>query len=182
MSINEEDSALFRQATEGVRRLKTEQRAESSSEKPNPKLLQSEEPPATAHWYEDPAGSSIPPDPVEAEAPLFYMRSQLPHTTVKRLKKGELCSNLELDLHGLTIKQAAAELRQLIDHASQQNTRCFHLIHGKGRRSSDQTPVLKSYVNQWLRQSPEVLAFCSARQRDGGTGALYVLLKKSARQ
>jgi DNA-nicking Smr family endonuclease len=52
------------------------------------------------------------------------------------------------------------------------------IIHGKGHGSHQKRPVLKQYVNHWLRQRDEVLAFCSARQVDGGTGAVYVLLKR----
>jgi DNA-nicking Smr family endonuclease len=40
-------------------------------------------------------------------------------------------------------------------------------------------PVLKGKVNHWLQQRDEVLAFCSARPVDGGTGAVYVLLKRA---
>jgi DNA-nicking Smr family endonuclease len=46
--------------------------------------------------------------------------------------------------------------------------------------SKDQHPVLKGKVNSWLQQWDDVLAFCSARQCDGGTGATYVLLRRPA--
>ena len=52
------------------------------------------------------------------------------------------------------------------------------IIHGKGYRSQGR-PVIKPMVNRWLRQDDEVLAFCSARPKDGGTGAVYVLLRKT---
>ena len=55
--------------------------------------------------------------------------------------------------------------------------RCAHIIHGKGYRSGERQPVLKRKVNYWLRLRPDVLAFCSATPRDGGTGAVYVLLR-----
>ncbi|RMD71241.1 MAG: DNA mismatch repair protein MutS, partial [Gammaproteobacteria bacterium] len=55
--------------------------------------------------------------------------------------------------------------------------RCVRIVHGKGRRSARQ-PVLKQKVNGWLRARDEVLAFCSARPHHGGTGALYVLLRR----
>ncbi len=51
-------------------------------------------------------------------------------------------------------------------------------MHGKGHGSLHKLPVLKTKVQGWLRQRDEVLAFCSARPVDGGTGAVYVLLKK----
>ena len=52
------------------------------------------------------------------------------------------------------------------------------IVHGKGFRSQSK-PVIKPLVNHWLKQADEVLAFCSAQPQDGGTGAVYVLLRKS---
>jgi DNA-nicking Smr family endonuclease len=51
------------------------------------------------------------------------------------------------------------------------------IIHGKGYGSNNQGPIIKPLVNKWLQQRNEILAFCSARPNDGGTGAVYVLLK-----
>ncbi|MBK8752826.1 MAG: Smr/MutS family protein [Candidatus Competibacteraceae bacterium] len=54
---------------------------------------------------------------------------------------------------------------------------CVRIIHGKRVRvRNHRGPVLKQKVNYWLRQRDEVLAFCSARSVDGGTGAIYLLL------
>jgi DNA-nicking Smr family endonuclease len=50
------------------------------------------------------------------------------------------------------------------------------VIHGKGLRSGHRGPVLKLAVSGVLRRTGAVLAYVSARQVDGGTGALYVLL------
>ncbi|HIJ21335.1 MAG: DNA mismatch repair protein MutS [Gammaproteobacteria bacterium] len=178
MTISDEDIALFREMNQGVRKQQPSDRVEPCAPKPAPfsvtldirRTLQRSDAPtpllqATAE--------------VEAEEVLFYTQDQLPHTTLQKLKRGTLCSDLEFDLHGFTTAQAIEPLQQLLQHALHQRLRCFRLIHGKGRRSSDQRPVLKSFVNQWLRQQPEVLAFCSAKQKDGGTGALYVLLKRT---
>jgi len=51
-----------------------------------------------------------------------------------------------------------------------------HIIHGKGYRSENSHPVLKNNLNQWLRQHRDVQAFCSASAKDGGAGAVLVLL------
>jgi DNA-nicking Smr family endonuclease len=51
------------------------------------------------------------------------------------------------------------------------------IIHGKGYRSGARGPVLKNAVNLWLRRHLDVMAFASARAIDGGTGAVYVLLR-----
>jgi DNA-nicking Smr family endonuclease len=57
---------------------------------------------------------------------------------------------------------------------------CIRIIHGKGKRSrNNKGPVIKTKVNHWLRQRDDVLAFCSARPIDGGTGAIYVLLRRN---
>ena len=55
---------------------------------------------------------------------------------------------------------------------------CVRVVHGKGLRSGPRGPVLKASVNRWLRQWDDVLAFVSAPARDGGTGAVYVLLRR----
>ncbi len=51
------------------------------------------------------------------------------------------------------------------------------LVHGKSKRPDDAKPILKNLVNQRLREYSNVLAFCSATAKDGGSGAVYILLK-----
>ena len=55
---------------------------------------------------------------------------------------------------------------------------CIRIIHGKGLSSGKQKSVLKTYINHWLSEHERVLAFHSAKAKDGGTGAVYVLLKR----
>jgi DNA-nicking Smr family endonuclease len=62
-----------------------------------------------------------------------------------------------------------------------QNKRCVLLIPGRGLNSPLGIGVLKREVQHWLTREPlkrVVLAFCTALPRHGGTGALYVLLRK----
>ncbi|VAW62865.1 hypothetical protein MNBD_GAMMA08-664, partial [hydrothermal vent metagenome] len=68
-------------------------------------------------------------------------------------------------------------LLAFLDHAQQQSFKLVRIVHGKGHHSNTDQPVLKAMVNKWLRSIPEVLAFVSAIPKDGGTGAVYVLLK-----
>ena len=91
---------------------------------------------------------------------------------------GKVHIDAELDLHGLTAVRAEPILAMFLAECQQQQIRSVRIIHGKGWGSRDNRPVLKSKVNYWLRQSDAVLAFCSATIEDGGTGALYVLLKR----
>ena len=53
----------------------------------------------------------------------------------------------------------------------------MRVIHGKGLGSGPRGPVIKQSVNVILRRTDAVVAFCTARPVDGGTGAIYVLLK-----
>ncbi len=84
----------------------------------------------------------------------------------------------EIDLHGLTALQAREALRQFLAEAVQRGLGCVRVVHGKGLRSGPRGPVLKHAVNTWLRKVDAVLAFVSAPRRDGGTGAVYVLLAR----
>jgi DNA-nicking Smr family endonuclease len=116
-------------------------------------------------------------EPIAAADTLFYARSGLQRKTLRRLKRGQLRNEAVLDMHGLTVDEARQCLAEFIDDCRRQRLRSVLIIHGKGYRSSAARPVLKSMVNNWLRQHDGVVAFCSARPGDGGTGALYVLLK-----
>ncbi len=108
---------------------------------------------------------------------LSFCRPGIQKTIFRKLKKGQYSTGAELDLHGMTMPEAQKELAEFIQSSRESNIRCVRVIHGKGYGSSNRGPRLKPMVNQWLRKRNEILAFCSARPMDGGTGAVYVLLK-----
>ena len=82
-------------------------------------------------------------------------------------------------LDGMTLEEARPALSDFIKYSASQGKYCVRVVHGKGLGSGHRGPVLKNAVNRWLREANEVLAFCSAKPKDGGTGALYVLLRKT---
>ena len=82
-------------------------------------------------------------------------------------------------MHGMSVDEARDHLVEFIEDCRRHHLRTVLVIHGKGFRSSGTRPVLKSMVNNWLRQHQAVMAFCSAQPADGGSGALYVLLKSA---
>ena len=108
---------------------------------------------------------------------LSYMQPGIQKQVFKKLKRGQYRIEAELDLHGMTKMEAQEELIAFIEHVRLQGLRCVRIIHGKGFGSSNKGPVIKPLVNHYLQRRAEVLAFCSARPVDGGTGAVYVLLK-----
>ena len=103
--------------------------------------------------------------------------SGLQHKVLKKLRQGKNTIEHALDLHGLTVEQARRELVEFLGECEAANVRYAIIVHGKGYRSKDK-PVIKPMVNRWLRAADNVLAFHSAQAKDGGTGAVYVLLKK----
>ena len=113
---------------------------------------------------------------VEAGEELSYLRPGVTPAVLRKLRRGGYAVQAEMDLHGLTSNEARTALREFMAECLTLDLRCVRIIHGKGLRSGDRGPVLKTSVNRWLRQWNEVLAFCSAPRRDGGTGAIYVLI------
>ena len=79
----------------------------------------------------------------------------------------------------IATRRRTAEHQSPITECRAERRLCVRIVHGKGHRS-DFGPVLKRMVDRLLRQLDDVLAFCSARQMDGGTGAVMVLLKRPA--
>ncbi|BDG09191.1 Smr/MutS family protein [Anaeromyxobacter paludicola] len=103
---------------------------------------------------------------------------------VRRLRKGEFAVQGHVDLHGLTRAEARAEVEAFLRAARTAGKRCVLVVHGRGLHSDDQVPVLKEALKTWLAQgrfARHVLAFASARPSDGGTGAVYVLLRRAGR-
>ena len=100
---------------------------------------------------------------------------------LRRLRNGEFPPDARVDLHGLTVAAARRAATESIERVSAQGKRCVLIVHGRGRHSESE-PVLKESLLEWLAQPPiatRVLAFTSARGRDGGVGATYVLLKRA---
>lgn len=101
-----------------------------------------------------------------------------------RLKRGEFPLQKHLDLHGLTRQEAQEKVTDFILESYRAGLRCVLVVHGRGHNSENHIPVLKERLPHWLTRGPArklVLAFSTARPYDGGTGALYILLRKKRR-
>ena len=119
---------------------------------------------------------------VETGEELVFLRNGLSPQTLKKLRRGHWVIQRELDLHGHTSVEARESLVAFLHACLRHGARCVRIVHGKGLRSKNRAPVLKSKVANWLMQRDEVLAFCQARQSDGGGGAVMVLLKAGSRR
>ena len=96
---------------------------------------------------------------------------------IRKLKKGEYIVRARRDLHGTTGAEALASVGRFIENSRHGGNRCICIIHGRGLHSKG-NPILKTRVREYLRSHRSVLAYTDAPVSDGGSGAVYVLLRK----
>ncbi len=108
---------------------------------------------------------------------LVFSRPGIQQSVLTKLRRGYFSVHAELDLHGMVVSVAREEVSKFLRRCQDRHIRCARIVHGKGYGSRHKQPILKVKLNEWLQQRDEVLAFCSARPVDGGTGAIYVLIK-----
>ncbi len=169
---SDEDYLLFRESMRDVKTLVKNERyifAEKPKPKPVKKNLVIETSPTDLFTQET--------NTIESNEVLFFTRNGVQHKTLKQLKRGNLIIDEKIDLHGLTQQEAYQLLLEFLVEQTSQCHRCILIVHGKGIGSLNNRPVLKNLVYNLLKNEPSVLAFSSAQPRDGGTGAVYVLLK-----
>ena len=173
------DAELFRSAIGPVKPIKSTPRIKPSSsrEKLRPKISEHTvaEGVLVQNRAEDLAAVSV-------HDPLYFAHSGVQGKLLKRLKTGRLNVDDCLDLHGLYQAEAEQALLSFLMDQYNFGHRCLLVIHGKGLHGDERWPVLKNMTHRVLRQSSVVLAFCSAQPKDGGLGAVYVLLRRSSEE
>ena len=117
---------------------------------------------------------------VEPFAILSFKKDGVQGPVFKNLRLANYQVDATLDLHGQLLKNARNTLFNFINDCQQQNVRVVLIRHGVGIKNKTKPGILKSFVNKWLPELPAVLAYHTAQRHHGGSGATYVLLKKSA--
>lgn len=175
---NEDDKKLFRQSVGRVKPLRDE-KVTLTKKQPRPRVIPREK--NTSDISAD--GLSLDSNLSEHDMGehALYAVDGLQRKSIRKLQRGQYNIQAEADLHGLTREQARDDFSLFFEECLTRQLRCIKIIHGKGFGSKNKDPVLKPLVQQWLRQKHEVLAFCPAIPRDGGTGAVYVLLRSTCR-
>ena len=128
--------------------------------------------------------TSVSDDYVEMVRPLdilSFKRAGIQDGVFRKFRLGEYTIEGHLDLHRKTVVEARTEVFSFIREAMSYDLRTVMILHGKGERNIEQPAKLKSYVAKWLKEVPDVMAYHSAQKKHGGTGAVYVLLRKSER-
>lgn len=168
------DGALWRRATRDVKRLapRPEPAPQPSADKQKPAA---KEPVAEGRVR---SAAPVPP-------PLMLDRfAGIDRANSERLRRGKRPIEARLDPHGLTQAEAHRALADFIRGARGAGKRCVLVITGRGSAKGSNSPggVLKAAVPRWLDEPefrPHVLAVATAQPRDGGSGALYVMLRRT---
>ncbi len=173
--MTDDDENLFQRLMSDAKPLKAEERIPAPAKKPKPKarFARADEHAALEESLD------VDIDDLEASSgeALRFQRASVGRTTMRMLTKGSYAIQAEIDLHGMTVAEAKPRLEKFVYRCARNDKLCIRIVHGKGLGSGQRGPVLKKGVDRWLRKWDAVVAFSSARQVDGGTGAVYVLLK-----
>ena len=124
---------------------------------------------------------AVLPKPKLLSKPKQAPGAGLDRRTDERLRKGQMKIEGRLDLHGLNQGEAHEALQAFIKRAHRAGKRCVLIITGKGARSPEAGGVLRRRVPGWLATPPLnalILKTYVAKPKDGGDGALYVLLRR----
>lgn len=171
---NSDEAALFRETIGDVKPVATRRkRLERRRPQPEARFTRAD----NEAVLDESLSSGADPAEMETGEELMFKRSTVGRKVMRQLRRGHYVIQQEIDLHGLTADEARAELHGFIKECGVAGMQCIRVVHGKGRGSGPRGPVLKAGVNRWLTRWEEVAAFCSAQPKDGGTGALYVLLR-----
>ena len=122
------------------------------------------------------------PHPTPARLPELSLDASpgLDARSAERLRRGEMPIEARLDLHGHSQDEAQEALLAFVERAWHERRRTLLVITGKGRRGEGEG-VLRAAVPRWLNAEPlrrHLLAFARAQPKDGGAGALYLLLRR----
>lgn len=180
--ITEADQLLFRQHLDGVRPLSPLNQARHTQQMTNARRqlhrqLRRKQTSIEEDWLmlDEPACVQ---QQVQAQTTLYFQRPEANRKQVNALLQGRFATRCLVDLHGLTEAQADEKMQQLLQTCRLKTDRYALIVHGKGLGSGGEQPILKNWLNWWLRNQSRVMAFCSAQPQDGGTGAVYVLFAR----
>lgn len=118
-------------------------------------------------------------DVIALAQPLEFKREGLQHGVLDKLRQGKYSQQASLNLLRQPVEQCRQMLFAWIIQAKHEGLRNLLIVHGKGRDERSHANIVRSYLARWLTEFEEVQAFCCAMPHHGGSGACYVVLKKS---
>jgi DNA-nicking Smr family endonuclease len=121
-------------------------------------------------------------EPIDPYDHISFKQDGVQQGVFKNLRLGKYKIDFVLNLQQNKFEQARTLLFNHIMNCHIEGDRMLLIKHGLELRSQPFPAFLKSYVNQWLQQMPEVIAYHTAQPNHGGNSAVYVLLKKNQQQ
>ncbi|ORM63152.1 endonuclease SmrB [Pantoea rodasii] len=166
--LSQDDQSLFRELMTGTRKLKQDtivhKPVVKTREVPLKRLLSEQA--DNSHYFSDEFQPLL-----SSEGPMRYVRADVSHYELKKLRRGDYTPEIFLDLHGLRQQQAKQELGALIAACRREHLFCASVMTGHGKH------ILKQQTPLWLAQHPHVMAFHQAPKLFGGDAALLVLIE-----
>jgi DNA-nicking Smr family endonuclease len=174
MKDSDDDLDLFRESIGSVRRVRSDR---VQSRPPPPKAVPKQRRKDESQVMHDLATGPIDFSQVETGEEISYLRPGLQKRVLSRLRRGHWRVQDQIDLHQMNLDAAGRSIRAFLEHADRERMSCVKIIHGKGLRSGPAGPQIKRLTARLLSRHDRVAAFASAPPNDGGTGAVYVLLR-----
>ena len=100
----------------------------------------------------------------------------------KKFKNGNFVADIKIDFHGLKLDEAFNYLIDTIKYAYEKGLKFVLVITGKGYGTKSGKDSIKSQIEHWMTHpyiSSRVIKYVDAQKKDGGTGAIYVLVKSN---
>ncbi|MEP5764827.1 MAG: DNA endonuclease SmrA [Halieaceae bacterium] len=180
--MSDDEEFMFLQEMADVKPIRQEQRVALKRDGPSADTARERRSAAVAAAADPNPLSDEGISPLDPWFVLDFKRAGVQNGVFRKLKQGRYEAEARLNMHRMSVKRARQELFEFIEQSAALGLRSVMLIHGKGENSvggKEQASIIKGCVEHWLRELELVLAFHSARPQHGGTGACYVLLRKS---
>lgn len=127
-----------------------------------------------------PEGLSLAPvEWLHPADPIGWKREGVQEGVFRNLRLGRYQTDASLNLQHCTLAQARDEVAGFVRQSCELNIRTVLIQHGRSHRADEHGNQLKTYLNEWLPLLDRVQGFHSAQPQHGGTGAIYVMLRKS---
>lgn len=174
--VSKSDRELFRDAIGDVEPVRDSPARVETRRKPSPEPRMTEA--SEQAVFEELLSRDPDLEKMESGEELAYLAPGVQNRILRRLRRGRYSVGADLDLHQMSLSEARSAVVAFLRDARDAGITCVKIVHGKGLRSPNRMPELKRMVNGLLRRRSEVVAFASAPRADGGTGAVYVLLRR----
>ena len=178
-SLSDEEIAAFHAAVKGTVPIRKAARVLHEQPKPSPRPRRRQALDEKTEITESLHGPFEIDDLLTIDDVDSFLRNDLPRSVLRDLRRGRWTIQDHTDLHGLDRYEAHEEVSRFLTESLQTGKRCVRIVHGRGYGLPGRTGVLRQLVKSWLSRNKNVLAFCHAPSRDGGEGALWVLLRSS---